>query len=102
MESVEIAWLAGFFEGEGSATIQWRGEHPGRVIHFDNTDKDVMEYISKLLDRPLYDYPYSASAVRTGHGKGGSARVCTHPVPRPSNSRSFSSLISRGAVAENS
>ncbi len=66
MEAIEAAWLAGFFEGEGTATIQWRGNYPGRVIHLDNSDKDLIEYISKLVGQPMHSYPYTGEAASKG------------------------------------
>ena len=79
------------------------GESPGRVIHFDNTDKDVMEYISQPPHRPLDHYPYSASAVRTDTEREGPARVYTSSAKAvPNCAASPPSYQGEPVFAENS
>src|SRR5689334_22543771 len=43
----EIAWAAGLFEGEGSATLATRGYHP--MLSLSMTDRDVVERFAEVV-----------------------------------------------------
>ena len=51
--SEELAWAAGFFEGEGSVSIQRdkrRPHHPGYpVAQISNTDKEILDRFSLII-----------------------------------------------------
>lgn len=74
LNGVDLAWLAGTFEGEGSATknVDGRGK-----IQFDNTDRTMLEAVAASLgygnDR-IHQYRYSASTVSMSTTKGYSSR----------------------------
>lgn len=74
MNDVDLAWLAGIFEGEGAATknLDGRGK-----IQFDNTDRTMLEAVAAALgygDDRIHEYRYSASAISKSTTKGYSSR----------------------------
>jgi hypothetical protein len=50
MKENEIAWAAGFFEGEGS--ISWQG---GPRLQMTSTDKDVLLRVQKVFGGEIYE-----------------------------------------------
>ena len=58
LSSVDIAWLAGLFEGEGSFSLHTRRTHkyPGAKISM--TDRDVIQRVADLLGRNILG-PYA-------------------------------------------
>jgi hypothetical protein len=49
-DAVEIAWLAGIFEGEGSVGISWptRTNRPYVQARIGMTDLDVLEHVQRV------------------------------------------------------
>ena len=53
-QETDIAWLAGFIDGEGSMTLDRRPYRHGEVgltvaVHFSNTDFPTIEHASAVL-----------------------------------------------------
>lgn len=74
MNDIDLAWLAGIFEGEGSAT---RNPDGRGKIQFDNTDRTMLEAVAAALgygDDRIHEYRYSASAISRSTTKGYSSR----------------------------
>jgi len=74
LNDVDLAWLAGIFEGEGSATKNLDGK--GK-IQFDNTDRTMLEAVAAALgygSNRIHEYRYSASAISVFSTKGYSSR----------------------------
>ena len=56
IQTKDIAWLAGFLEGEGTF-----GRYRNCLtIRAESTDKDVIHRVAKLLDVPVYASTYTS------------------------------------------
>jgi len=55
MTDVELAWLAGLFEGEGCCRKDSRSNSP--CLKISMTDRDVIEHAAALMDGRIYG-PY--------------------------------------------
>ena len=74
MNDVDLAWLAGIFEGEGSASMNIGGR--GK-IQFDNTDRTMLEAVAAAIGygmERIHGYSYSASTISLSAKKGYSSR----------------------------
>ena len=49
LTEIEIAWLAGLLEGEGSFHFTMVGKCPNNRIQLSMTDKDIMERVAKMF-----------------------------------------------------
>lgn len=60
---LDIPWLAGLIEGEGS----FRWHHRSPAITIQMTDEDIITRVAKLWDRPVYGPygPYGQSKKQT-------------------------------------
>lgn len=47
--SIDIAWLAGYLEGEGSFTIYSKGKFKQFRIEFSSTDYDVASRVKRIM-----------------------------------------------------
>jgi hypothetical protein len=45
----DLAYIAGFFDGEGTIYYLKEGKHSYSIIVFNNTDKPVLDWIQKTL-----------------------------------------------------
>lgn len=48
LSPTDAAYLAGFWDGEGSIILVWRGDHVGLTASVVNTDKGVMDWIAQV------------------------------------------------------
>lgn len=51
MDELDVAWLAGIIEGEGSLT---KNKYNSWQLQITMTDKDVIEKISQLVDQKMW------------------------------------------------
>lgn len=66
---LDISWLAGLLEGEGSFVWHQASRDKGRPrIQLQMTDKDVMEKACNILMSPLCG-PYGSNQTKLGGGK---------------------------------
>jgi hypothetical protein len=54
MTDIEIAWLAGLLEGEGSFYHSWTCGNPYPRIYVCSTDKDVIEKVANLMNSKVH------------------------------------------------
>jgi len=60
--SIDIAWLAGLLEGEGSFMAVPSRKHITPAINFTSTDEDVAHQVGKFMNRPVKGpYKYGAN-----------------------------------------
>lgn len=68
MNEIDLAWLAGLLEGEGSFFMQ-RNTQPSGVYRYpfitvNMTDRDVIERVAEIFDSTVYEFKHIYGASR--------------------------------------
>ena len=68
------AWLAGFFEGDGSVNYRYKFDNKNRYanVQFSQKDKRVLEYIESVFGGRFYQHKTSSVWYLTYDGRRGS------------------------------
>ena len=62
MKSDDLAWLAGFLEGEGAFNCETSGRGYRRIrIAVTSTDRDVVEHLTRIVSGSRFNGPYAPS-----------------------------------------
>jgi hypothetical protein len=78
MESADLAWMAGFLEGEGYFVTQTSKRGYVRMrIGATSTDLDVLEHLQRLVPRSCIQGPYGPT--RTSYGTKPHWKWILHP-----------------------
>lgn len=55
---VDLAYIAGFFDGEGSVTISSKGGCTGVAVSITSTDDKILSWIQSILGGNVYNQSY--------------------------------------------